>query len=360
MPDVFISYARADRAHAEQLADRLSALGLSVWKDLELEAGVEFDKEIEARLDAAKAVVVLWSVASVESVAVRSEAHEALAARKLVPVRIDQTRPPLLFRSLQTEDFSDWTGEETAVCFQRVAIEVVALAKGQEAAAALPFDGVSAPSAAPREPAGGGLFRGAGSWLTLLAIIAAFGANFSGFDFADLLGSAWGSLLALAAFALALFQFAERDLTQNAKAMVARWLRPEADARPVGAARAFLAMFEAVFTRRHFSLACFWRSAVASILLYAALLLALVDWSLIEASAARLLEDGVGAHTSGTPQMQARKTIELNAALLFLAVPLTNIVVDYFSLWQTRMVLKLSAWRLPILIGVILDALLTG
>ncbi|MEL6317453.1 MAG: SUMF1/EgtB/PvdO family nonheme iron enzyme, partial [Pseudomonadota bacterium] len=357
--------AREDQAQADLLAERLGELGLTVWYDRRLGAGAEFDKEIERQLDAAQAVVVIWSVASVESFGVRSEAHEAANARKLVPIRIDQSRPPLLFRSFQYEDFSGWSGGAAEVCFQRLAIQVTALAKGQEAAAALPLDGETRPSAAPGlADRAAGPFRGLGSWLTLIAIVALFLANLLDVNFAAalsaFLGSGWGSLLAFAAFAIALFQFAERDLTADAKALAARWLRPEPDAKPIKAAQAFLTMFEAVFTKRHFSLACLWRSAVASILLYGALLLALVEWPLLEASATRMVEAGVGAVTGGSEAFNARKTIELNAALLFLAIPLTNIVVDFFSLWQTRLVLKLAAWRLPILLAVILDAILTG
>ena len=41
-------------------------------------------------------------------------------------------------------------------------------------------------------------------------------------------------------------------------------------------------------------------------------------------------------------------------------MPLVNILVDYVSLWETRGVLRWIAGRLPLWVGVILDALLTG
>lgn len=50
MADVFISYAREDRARAKRLAGALEARGLSVWWDREILAGQAFDEVIEAEL----------------------------------------------------------------------------------------------------------------------------------------------------------------------------------------------------------------------------------------------------------------------------------------------------------------------
>ena len=36
MADVFISYAKEDRAHAEKLAAEIAAVGLTVWWDRDL------------------------------------------------------------------------------------------------------------------------------------------------------------------------------------------------------------------------------------------------------------------------------------------------------------------------------------
>ena len=72
-PDVFVSYARANRALAEQLADGLAVGGLRVWWDRNLVAGSEFASVIEAQLLGAAVVVVLWSADSVHSSFVRDE-----------------------------------------------------------------------------------------------------------------------------------------------------------------------------------------------------------------------------------------------------------------------------------------------
>ena len=60
--------------------------------------GTSFDRVIEAELDAALAVIVVWSESAVESDWVRSEAEEGLQRNVLVPVRIDDVRLPLAFR----------------------------------------------------------------------------------------------------------------------------------------------------------------------------------------------------------------------------------------------------------------------
>lgn len=108
MADVFISYAREDRACAELLARALTARGWSVWWDRHIHVGHSFSEVIERELDRARCVIVLWSRNSVQSEWVQNEAAEAANRKALVPVRIEDVRPPLEFRRLQTADFLDW------------------------------------------------------------------------------------------------------------------------------------------------------------------------------------------------------------------------------------------------------------
>lgn len=68
MSDIFISYARSTAVQAEQLGDALRALGYTVWRDDELPAHRAYADVIEAQLQAAKAVVVIWSADAVRSV----------------------------------------------------------------------------------------------------------------------------------------------------------------------------------------------------------------------------------------------------------------------------------------------------
>ncbi len=117
MADVFVSYVREDRDIAEKLASGLIAAGFSVWWDRHIRGGVEFAKEIERELDAARAVIVLWSGDSLGSRWVRDEAEQAREEDKLIPVRLDGVQPPLGFRQTQALDFTGWKGDPDAATF---------------------------------------------------------------------------------------------------------------------------------------------------------------------------------------------------------------------------------------------------
>lgn len=108
MADIFISYASADRDRIRPLVESLEADGFSVWWDRHISTGESFDRVIERELDAASCVVVVWSAGSVESDWVRNEAAEGLARGVLVPVLIDDVRPPLAFRGTQTASLLGW------------------------------------------------------------------------------------------------------------------------------------------------------------------------------------------------------------------------------------------------------------
>src|SRR5215471_10751508 len=118
MADVFISYCHEDHAVAETLARELTSAGFSVWWDRHIQAGVKFTQEIRRQIDAAPAVIVLWSAESQDSDYVPDEAQHARDANKLIPVRIDATLPPLGFRQVQSLDLQGWRGDPRAASFQ--------------------------------------------------------------------------------------------------------------------------------------------------------------------------------------------------------------------------------------------------
>jgi hypothetical protein len=104
---LFISYAREDREQVGRLARALERAGFSVWWDAALEGGHQFAAEIEKQLSAADAVVVVWSAASVRSNWVLDEAMHGRDRGCLIPVRFDETPPPLGFRQIQSIDLDD-------------------------------------------------------------------------------------------------------------------------------------------------------------------------------------------------------------------------------------------------------------
>ena len=111
--DIFLSYARQDRGTARLFADGLVAEGFSVWWDASLRSGETFDEVIERNLRDARAVVVLWSPASVASRWVRAEATLADRRNKLAPAIIQPCDRPIIFELTHAAELSDWTGDKS-------------------------------------------------------------------------------------------------------------------------------------------------------------------------------------------------------------------------------------------------------
>lgn len=105
-PDLFLSYARPDRATAEAVLRILEDAGHSVWWDAMIPGGHRFHAVISEALERARVVVVLWSRASLASDWVQDEAAHGRDHARLVPLSIDGTQPPLGFRQLQFLDVS--------------------------------------------------------------------------------------------------------------------------------------------------------------------------------------------------------------------------------------------------------------
>lgn len=83
-PYVFLSYSREDAGLASDLRQQLSSQGLNVWQDQDIPGGARWRELIDARVRAARAVVVLLSEASAQSDWVTYE--YALATGAYVPV----------------------------------------------------------------------------------------------------------------------------------------------------------------------------------------------------------------------------------------------------------------------------------
>lgn len=114
MPDIFISYARKDRPVAESLAAKLHEDGWEVFWDRRIEAGAEWNEEIQRALHDARCVLVLWSAASRKSFWVRGEAADSFERDSYVPVQIDETEPPRLFRHVQAQSIAKWVKHKDA------------------------------------------------------------------------------------------------------------------------------------------------------------------------------------------------------------------------------------------------------
>ena len=128
MTDIFISYARSDETIAKQVAGVLAALGYGVWRDDALPVHRIYADVIKERLEAAKAVVVLWSVEAVKSQWVRAEADAARNAGKLVQAMLDGLVPPMPFNQIQCADLSGWDGDPQSAAWSKLVASVAALA----------------------------------------------------------------------------------------------------------------------------------------------------------------------------------------------------------------------------------------
>jgi uncharacterized membrane protein YhaH (DUF805 family) len=145
MSDVFISYAQGDRDWVKEFAASVEEEGFSVWWDPDIVAGARYREIIDAELEKAAAVVVVWSNLSIHSDYVRDEADEALAAGKLVPVLRSAVRPPKGFRQVQTIDLSQWRGRRESPEFRKVV-------SGIRALVGTPTDTVADSDAVPVRP----------------------------------------------------------------------------------------------------------------------------------------------------------------------------------------------------------------
>ncbi|MDE2272961.1 MAG: TIR domain-containing protein, partial [Gammaproteobacteria bacterium] len=148
MADVFVSYARTDKARVAPLVAALEAKGWSVWWDPEISPGKEFDDEIDGELQAAAAVLVVWTPTSVGSRWVRGEARDGAERGILVPVRFDQARLPIDVRAIHTIDLDGWHGNATSPAMQDCLKALEAMITSSKAAHASAAATNNAPAAA--------------------------------------------------------------------------------------------------------------------------------------------------------------------------------------------------------------------
>ena len=110
MNDIFLSYTEKDRDTARRIAEVLGSAGWSVWWDRRIPAGETWRSVLEHALEEMRCMVVLWSAKSIESEWVYEEATEGRRLGKLVPVLIENVRPPAGFREIQAADLTGWDG----------------------------------------------------------------------------------------------------------------------------------------------------------------------------------------------------------------------------------------------------------
>jgi len=152
MADIFVSYSRSDKARVAPLVAAIEAQGWSVWWDPEIDAGQQFDDQIEEELKAAKAVLVVWTPNSVESRWVRGEARDGADRGILVPVRMRGAVLPIDFRAIHTIDLDLADAAARGAALEetvRALSALVARGRAAQSAAGTPALAARVPTTAP-------------------------------------------------------------------------------------------------------------------------------------------------------------------------------------------------------------------
>jgi hypothetical protein len=108
----------------------LEKAGWSVWYDPELPAHRAYADVIATELDAAPAVLVLWSEAAAASEWVRSEANRGRELHKLVQARLDDARLPMPFDQIQCADLRNSRAANSDPGWSQVRKSIEALVAG--------------------------------------------------------------------------------------------------------------------------------------------------------------------------------------------------------------------------------------
>jgi len=145
MADVFVSYARTDKARVAPLVAAIEARGWTVWWDPEIATGQEFDRQITVELKAAAAVLVVWTPTSVESRWVRGEARDAADRGVLIPVRFEGADLPIDVRAIHTTDLDGWREDPASPAVQELLRSLGALIARRRAPQSATAGSVSSP-----------------------------------------------------------------------------------------------------------------------------------------------------------------------------------------------------------------------
>lgn len=171
MSDVFVSYKAEDRRRVRPLVDALEADGYSVWWDEQIGGGTAWRHEIEAKLNAAKCVVVIWSKRSVgpEGEFVQDEAARAKERHVYVPVTIDNVHLPLGFGETQALPLTGWRGNRSEARYRAVLAAVQRNVGGNGASAVHPLvhSGMDRRTAIAGSAAAVAAVAGLGAWALL-------------------------------------------------------------------------------------------------------------------------------------------------------------------------------------------------
>ena len=89
LTDIFFSYSSKDRDRVEAAHKALTERGFDVFWDLQVPAGIDWDRWIHARLEQSRCVIVFWTANAAASRNVRHEVAIAAEDGKLLQVMLE-------------------------------------------------------------------------------------------------------------------------------------------------------------------------------------------------------------------------------------------------------------------------------
>ncbi|MDJ0807622.1 MAG: SUMF1/EgtB/PvdO family nonheme iron enzyme [Gammaproteobacteria bacterium] len=111
--DVYVSYSREDRERVQQIVAGLEGKGLNCFVDFEARTltAISWRNQIRDILNSVRCVLVIWSRHSVTDDWVLEEAEIAKQRGLLLPILLEDVRPPLDFAVIHSLDFSNWADD---------------------------------------------------------------------------------------------------------------------------------------------------------------------------------------------------------------------------------------------------------
>jgi serine/threonine-protein kinase len=190
MSDVFVSYKAEDRKRVKPLVEALQAEGFSVWWDEQIGGGAAWRSAIEAELNVAKCVIVIWSNRSVgpDGTFVQDEATRAQQRHVYVPVLIDKVHLPLGFGETQALPLTGWRGDRGDPRYEAVSSAVVRLAGEKQHAPTAVAGGVDRRFVIGGAAVATCAIAGAGAWALLKPASAVAASSIAVLPFENLSG----------------------------------------------------------------------------------------------------------------------------------------------------------------------------
>lgn len=123
MPQLFISYSRADVAFVRRLTDSLQQAGADIWIDVEgIRSGEDWSDTIQLALDTCGVMILVITPESMDSVNVASEWKYYLdEGKSVIPVMLREARINFRLKPLNYVDFSK---SDYDVAFTRLQAEL--------------------------------------------------------------------------------------------------------------------------------------------------------------------------------------------------------------------------------------------